>query len=171
MATAFHAASDQPRFPSPVSCGDRDDSGLPNPYPSTGSDDRTDRIRAVFGLRGGARLPEVNPATLRAYLEHLRPRLTTPFEADYCPQTQAHIRTVLVVGLRSLRKSGGDVSKGLYCVARDRDRAVEVPLADLEVPQDDPNFQLLEDYWFWVWNWGSESETAANSGNPDDTWS
>jgi hypothetical protein len=23
----------------------------------------------------------------------------------------------------------------------------------LEIPQDGPNFQLIEDYWFWFWNW------------------
>jgi hypothetical protein len=28
-----------------------------------------------------------------------------------------------------------------------------VPLIELEIPGDSPNFQLIEDYWHWFWNW------------------
>jgi hypothetical protein len=32
-------------------------------------------------------------------------------------------------------------------------REEEVPLVDLEVEENHPNFRLLEDYWYWIWNW------------------
>ena len=170
MATVTHA-SIMPRLPSAADREDGSDSGDATGSGSPVAGSRADRLRQVFGLRGGARLPQVNPATLRTYHEYLRPRLTIPFAADHCPPSDRRVRTVLVVGLRSLKKPGADLSRGLYCVARDRDMAVELPLVDLEVPDDDPNFQLLEDYWYWVWNWGIQWPASADSGTVTGLWS
>jgi hypothetical protein len=30
---------------------------------------------------------------------------------------------------------------------------INLPLIELEVPDDSPNFQFIEDYWYWFWNW------------------
>jgi hypothetical protein len=30
---------------------------------------------------------------------------------------------------------------------------VNLPLTELEIPDDSPNFQFIEDYWYWFWNW------------------
>ena len=30
---------------------------------------------------------------------------------------------------------------------------INLPLIELEVPDDSPNFQFVEDYWYWFWNW------------------
>ena len=46
-----------------------------------------------------------------------------------------------------------DNSAGLCCMAYHRNKAEILPLADVEVGIDSPNFQFLEDYWFWLWNW------------------
>jgi hypothetical protein len=171
MASATRVSGGMPRFPSAQtgeivpSLRSGDDRRLP------AVDDRAERIRAVFGLRGGDELPKVSASTLWTYYEHLRSRLTIPFEADHCPQNEWPVRTVLVVGVRSPKRPGSDTSRGLYSMVRDRDVAVEVPLVDLEVLEDGPNFQLLEDYWYWVWNWGSGSAPATDCGNPTGTWS
>ena len=46
-----------------------------------------------------------------------------------------------------------DEFDGIFCKARKGRYKIDVPLTELEIPQDSPNFQLIEDYWFWFWNW------------------
>ena len=43
---------------------------------------------------------------------------------------------------------------GLICKAIQNDERIELPLDRLDVADDSPNRQLLEDYRFWVRNWG-----------------
>ena len=46
-----------------------------------------------------------------------------------------------------------DEFDGIFCKTRKGTFEVNLPLIELEIPQDSPNFQLIEDYWFWFWNW------------------
>ena len=46
-----------------------------------------------------------------------------------------------------------DEFDGIFCKTRKGRFEVNLPLIELEVPEDDPNFQLIEDYWYWFWNW------------------
>jgi hypothetical protein len=59
---------------------------------------------------------------------------------------------VTVVGLLDPTKNLDGESLGLLCRARMGKQQV-VSLADLEVKDDDPNHELIEDYWYWFWNW------------------
>jgi hypothetical protein len=113
---------------------------------------REDQIRAVFGLLNDRGLPQVKQATLLRYYEHLRSRLSMPFNAEYCAENARTVREVTVVGLFSPTKPNHDHARGLLCLARSPNSTAELPLVDLEVEEDHPNFQLLEDYWYWVWN-------------------
>ena len=128
--------------------------GLHSPLQPLAVEQREDRIRTALGVRDGGSLPPVKPATLSTYYEYLRARLSIPFEAEYCAAHDRTVREVTVVGLLSPRKPGADVGRGLRCLARTRDSIVSLPLVDLEVAQDDADFQLIEDYWYWAWNWG-----------------
>ncbi len=121
--------------------------------PFTGAT-REDRIASVFGLSSGRTLPSVHPKSLSAYYEYLRVRLSIPFQAEYCALDDRTVRKVAVVGLFSPMRPGIDLGRGLVCLARTSGSVLTLPLVDLEVPDDDPNFQLLEDYWYWAWNWG-----------------
>ena len=43
--------------------------------------------------------------------------------------------------------------EGIFCKTIRGKYEINLPLIELEIPQDSPNFQLIEDYWFWFWNW------------------
>ena len=47
----------------------------------------------------------------------------------------------------------GDELDGIFCQTRKGNFEVNLPLIELHVPEDSPNFQLIEDYWYWFWNW------------------
>ena len=38
-------------------------------------------------------------------------------------------------------------------LARCGDAELALPLVELEVVENEANFQLVEDYWRWFWNW------------------
>jgi hypothetical protein len=114
-----------------------------------------DRIRAILGINDGP-LPEVGNETLRSYYEYLITHLSFPFQARYPEPIGLHeetFRTVTVVGILDPTKNLDCESLGIICKARQRKQMVELSLADLEVEEDDPNHQLIEDYWYWFWNW------------------
>ena len=46
-----------------------------------------------------------------------------------------------------------DEFDGIFCKTRKGKYETNLPLIELEVPDDSPNFQLIEDYWYWFWNW------------------
>ncbi len=113
------------------------------------------RIRAALGLAGGP-LPGVDARTLRKYYVHLASNLWFPFEARYHEQVgwlteQTH--TVAVLDVLDPFGNVRDEFGGIRCKVRMGRRILEVPLAELEVPDGDPHHQLLEDYWYWFWNW------------------
>ena len=47
----------------------------------------------------------------------------------------------------------GDEFDGIFCRVRQGTLEVNLPLIELHVPEDSPDFQLIEDYWYWFWNW------------------
>jgi hypothetical protein len=115
-----------------------------------------DRIRAALGFRRSGELPGVGEETLQAYYDYLASNLSFPFEARYPEPVGLHeenIRTVTVVGLLDPAKNLDCESLGLVCKAHQGKRKCELSLADLEVDGDDPNHELVEDYWYWFWNW------------------
>lgn len=112
-----------------------------------------DRIRAVLGVRNGTALPKVNAATMLTYYRYLASRLTLPCEARYSSDADGMIYPVTVTGLIDPQTMPPDNPVGLCCMVYHRNKAEVMPLVDIEVGYDSPNFQLLEDYWFWLWNW------------------
>ena len=114
-----------------------------------------DRIRAVLGVSDGP-LPEVRNETLQRYYAYLTTHLSLPFQVRHPEPIGLHeeiVRTVRVVGILDPSKVLDGESLGIVCKARQGKRRIELSLADLEVEEDDPNHQLIEDYWYWFWNW------------------
>ncbi len=112
-----------------------------------------DRIRAILGVRNGRALPKVNAATMLAYYRFLSSRLTLPCKARYSSDADGTISLVMVSRLVDPQTIPPDHRAGLCCVAHHGSKAEILPLVDVEVEPDSPNFQFLEDYWFWLWNW------------------
>ncbi|MGO8690326.1 MAG: calcium-binding protein [Thermoguttaceae bacterium] len=117
--------------------------------------DRRERIlEALWPL--GEHLPGVNEETLSRYYKYLTVRLSLPFTATYPePRTaleEAEYRCT-AVELLDPAKDIGDDFDGIFCKARKGKYEINLPLVELEIPPDSPNFQLIDDYGYWFWNW------------------
>ena len=114
-----------------------------------------ERIRVALGLRSD-RLPQVNEETLSRYYDYLSANLLLPFAAYYPePKNSQEVREFHceVLELIDPAKFLGDEFDGIFCKTRKEAYDLNLPLIDLHLPEDNPNFQLIEDYWYWFWNW------------------
>ena len=132
---------------------DRSVADFQDPYEQLPMPAAEDRIRAILGLRKGASLPKVNAATMFKYYRYLSSRLTLPCEARYSSDVDDTVYPVTVIRLVDPQAVPSDHRAGLCCIAYHRNKTDSLPLVDIEVAYDSPNFQILEDYWFWLWNW------------------
>jgi hypothetical protein len=118
--------------------------------------DQEARIRSIFELSRGP-LPKINAEWLRKYHRHLSSKLIFPFCARYNEETAEHVEPVQhaveVFGLVDPNEVPNFEDTALLCRVIKGVREEEVPLVDLEVEENHPNFRLLEDYWYWIWNW------------------
>ena len=117
--------------------------------------DQRDRILEALGPLG-EHLPSLGEETLSRYYKYLSAKLSFPFAAHYPEPTTAleevqHRCTVLE--LLDPARFCGDEFDGIFCKNRKGKFEVNLPLIELEIPNDSPNSQLIEDYWYWFWNW------------------
>jgi len=117
--------------------------------------DQRDRILAALGQLGG-HLPNVDEETLTRYYTYLTARLSFPFTAYY-PEPKTLLEEgqhrCTVLELLAPAHDICDEFDGIFCKTRKGKYEINLPLIELEVPDDSPNFQFIEDYWFWFWNW------------------
>jgi hypothetical protein len=125
------------------------------PVQSRSAADRTERIMAAVGPLGG-RSPRVDENTLSRYYRYLTARLSLPFTATYpvptTPEEEMEHRCTVVELLDPARYIC-DEFDGIFCKTRKGRYEINLPLTELRVPEDSPNFQLIEDYSYWFWNW------------------
>jgi hypothetical protein len=143
------AQSTQPPQPAKLGAQLREGHG----EPITEVDEADMRIARLFGLPEDEEPPEVTEETLEVYYEHLRTRLRFPFDGEYTRETgplQDTSYAITVTGLADVED--GDEFYGLLCEGRQGRRRVVVPLAEIDVDSDTPNFQLIDDYRVWFWN-------------------
>ena len=124
---------------------------VPKPLESEFQDDR---IRAVFGLTTDDPLPPRNWDTDEKYYHYLKSTLQFPFAARYIdesvPYDKGRDRTGTVIQM--FEDFHTDEGHGAMCQIREGDRLREMPLAELDVPEDDPNRQIIDDYTCWFYN-------------------
>ena len=117
--------------------------------------DQRDRIIEALGPLEG-HLPSVDEETLARYYKYLSARLSFPFAAHY-PEPRSSLEEVqhrcTVVELLDPVNDICDEFDGIFCKTRKGKYEVNLPLTELEIPEDSPNFQFIEDYWYWFWNW------------------
>jgi hypothetical protein len=122
---------------------------------SQAANDQEKRIQAALGLARGP-LPAVRGEWLSKYHRYLTTRLLLPFEAQHVEETGLYhpvSSLVTVTTLVAPDESPEADGAGLICRAYKGTEECDVPLVDLEVEEQHPNYQLLEDYWYWIWNW------------------
>lgn len=118
-------------------------------------DQQKQRILAAVGIDGND-LPLVDEDTLFRYYEYLSDRLMLPFNAHYPESLNSLDEAQYECTAEELldpSKYIGDPFDGIFCKTRKAGFEVNLPLLELDIAQDDPNFQLIEDYWYWFWNW------------------
>ena len=112
------------------------------------------RILAAIGNERGS-LPLVDDETLARYFVYLSENLYLPFNAHYTEPTslfsswwECEISAVL-----DPSKYLSDPFDGILCKVRKAGFEINLPLLELDVSPDNPNFQILQDYGYWFWNW------------------
>lgn len=118
-------------------------------------DDQKQRILAALGLTDDP-LPVVNDDTLHSYYEYLSESFSFPFTAHY-PHPMNPCEEVLykctVLGLLDPSKGLSDEIDGIFCKTQKAEFEANLPLVELKVSKDSPNFQMFEDYCHWFWTW------------------
>ena len=109
-----------------------------------------DRVRVMFGLTSDDALPEADEQTQGQFFDYLKAHLSFPFKADYWPATGGSAQTSGEVTVLGFADPPIDPNDGIVCHARKGKRELRVPLAMVEVSEDDPNFRQVEDYGFWL---------------------
>lgn len=126
--------------------------GRPYHFPALNQEDR---IRKVFGLPDESPLPPVREDTLAAYHDYLVANLSLPFDALYCQnggKMRHLIHYVQVTDLINPRHSRNHINHGLFGKAQHHREALELPLSEFGVMEDNPNCQLIDDYAYWFVN-------------------
>ena len=113
-------------------------------------DDPDDRIRMIFGLTADDALPKADEETQQYFLGYLKACLSFPFKAEYWPVTaigplKSGWFTVLGFADPPL-----DQDAGIVCEARSGEDEFQVALMGLQVNENDPDFQHVEDYTYWL---------------------
>ncbi len=119
-------------------------------------DDPEDRIRAALGVAGDEPTPAVRLEALRKYHGHLTANLAFPFGGRLADPIGPHRDTRSPLrALRLLDLDGYEPEEmyGLICKAEQNGKRIELPLDRIDVSDDSPNRQLLEDYRYWMRNW------------------
>ncbi len=114
-----------------------------------------DRILAALGPPGD-RSPTVDDEMTLRYFQYLAANLSFPFTAYYPVPKRSEEEVeyrCTVVELLDPRKHIGSEFDGIFCKARKGRFEVNLPLTELKVPEESPNFQFIEDYWYWFWYW------------------
>jgi hypothetical protein len=117
--------------------------------------DQRDRIIEALGPLGECS-PSVDDETLCRYYTYLSARLSLPFPAHYPEPTNSRERrefACMVLELLDPTEHLGDEFDGIFCKTRKGEYEINLPLVELGIPQNSPNFQLIEDYGYWFWNW------------------
>lgn len=117
-------------------------------------DEQERRICIALGLAQGP-LPEVQRRWLERYYRYLAANLSFPFDAEYVEDVLYNqiASAIAVIGLIDPEEHTKHEELGLLCRARKDSREIDVPLVDVEVNEESPNYRLAEDYWYWFWNW------------------
>jgi hypothetical protein len=121
------------------------------PYPKL---DQKHRIMEALG--SGSQIPKVDEEPLSRYYKYLREHLCLPFIAHFPkPMNSAEDDEFrcTVLELLDPAKHLGDEFDGIFSKTSKGKYEINLPLIELEVPDDSPNFQFIEDYWYWFWNW------------------
>ena len=114
------------------------------------ADNQIDRISMVFGLTSNDPLPYDSEATELIYFKYLKANLTFPFAARSFDPIKDRKRDLTVTGM--CEDFPIDEGFGVVCDVLDGGEKAQMPLSELEVDPDNPNYQMVDDYITWFVN-------------------
>ena len=113
------------------------------------------RLRPILGGTSD-RLPRVGLETLRRFHDYLVDHLAFPFEGRLSDSIGPHRDTkspLRVIRLMDpVREYSPEEMYGLIVKAEQNGIRIGLPLDRIDVTEDSPQHQLLEDYRHWLWN-------------------
>ncbi len=119
------------------------------------TDSQTKRLRAILD-GSDDRLPRVGVETLRRFHAYLVEHLAFPFAAKLSSPIGPHRDTESPLSvirlLDPVREYAPEEMYGLISKAEQNGERIELPLDRIDVAEDSPQKQLLEDYRHWLWN-------------------
>jgi hypothetical protein len=124
--------------------------------PPLSDKDQDDRVRMALGLTHDDPLPDVSIETLMTYFRYLVANLKFPFATSYWAESgpfSSKKVTVQISRLVDPIDHEFDEAYGLFCIGRDQDEEIEIPLDEIELKKKDPNYRLISDYSYWFHNW------------------
>jgi len=145
---------------------------------------RDARLAEALGVAGPVEFPFVDEESLAAYHAYLSSRLEFPFEAQFSlppeplsplqpddglevPDEEWSTLDVTAIGLVPWEDFPHYREVGLLCRTLEENRPRDVQLEHLEVKQDGPNRQWVEDFQYWYFTWSDEADSDTD-GFADD---
>jgi hypothetical protein len=116
--------------------------------------DQADRI--VEALGSVSHIPMVDEEMLSRYYKYLTEHLRFPFIAHFLTPMNSEEDDEFrctVLKLLDPAQHLGNRFDGIFAKTNKGKYEINLPLIELEVPDDSPNFEFIEDYWYWFWNW------------------
>ena len=111
--------------------------------------------RIIEALGSVNRILRVHKETLSRYYKYLKEHLCLPFLARFPKpatfQEEDEFRCT-VLEILDPAKHLGDGFDGIFCNIHKGIYEINLPLIDLYLPEDSPNSQFIEDYWYWFCN-------------------
>ena len=87
----------------------------------------------------------------RHFFDYLKAHLSFPFKADYWPASALGPSKSGKVSVFGFADPPLTRKEGIVCEARQDKHEFQVPLCGLQIEENDPNHQHIEDYTYWLW--------------------
>jgi hypothetical protein len=114
-----------------------------------------ERMAPIFGITTDDNWPDINHQSMEILYDHLISNVSFPFKAEFSmpdPEKGGEaITDIYVDNIVDPDLIDETEAYGLICEAREEKGGFKVPLSEIVIKQDDPNFNLIEDYCIWYW--------------------
>ena len=127
-------------------------------------DDQDDRICMVFGLTSDDPLPYDSKATELTYFNYLKNNLVFPFSATFTDPVKNRSQEITVIGMCD--EFPINEGFGVICEVLDGGEKRQMPLSELKLEPENPNYQMVDDYTTWFVN----SPEDGVDDDSDDGW-
>jgi hypothetical protein len=111
------------------------------------------RLAAVFDVDADGDLPPVNMRTLEVYYDYVKSKIQYPFRGVF---TMQNGEATVYIDVEAISIMDTDETPeldkyGLICEVKYEGQIGKMPIAEIVINQEDPNYDYIEDYCIWFW--------------------